>query len=79
MTSQAYSAPTSGWKVTSQTQGSAVGDDGRVVEGMMVGFSTGRGVAATVFVPWTRYNVQNVSDLINARAATLDAVHTLNG
>jgi len=69
----------SGWKVTNQTPATALGADAKAQTGMRVYFQTGKGVSADIFVPWAEYNPERVRELVAARVATIDAVHSLSG
>lgn len=78
MTAQNPSIPSSGWEVTSQTEGTQIGPAGTIVEGVVVAFRTGHGVVGTVFVANAQYSVSQVTALVAARAAALDAVTGLS-
>jgi hypothetical protein len=69
----------SGWKVTNQTPATALGPDAKAQTGMRVYFTTGKGVSADVFVPWADYTPDKVRELVAARVALIDSVHTLAG
>lgn len=69
----------SGWKVTNQAPATALGADGRAQTGMRVYFQTGKGIVADVFVPWADYNPDRVRELVLARVALIDGVHSLSG
>jgi len=79
MSSPNYPVPGTGWRVISQTPGSEVGADGRVADGMVVGFTTARGLTGSVFVPWAGYGPAAVTEAVGMRASLLDSVHGLTG
>jgi hypothetical protein len=72
-------APSTGWSVEYQQETVDLGPDGRAVQGVKVGFVTGKGVHASVFLSKARYTPDNVRAAIAAAAAQIDAVHTLTG
>jgi len=75
---QATPAPGSSWRVTGQQQTMRIGPTGDATHGVEVMFSTGHGVAGSVFVPDSVYaDPQQVREAVAARAAQLDAVSTM--
>lgn len=50
---------------------------GRPVQGFDIEFTTPSGTRASVFVPSTRYNPENVKAEIMAKAAQVEAVHQI--
>lgn len=66
------------WKVTGQTEYTQVQQTGPPVAGVKVMFQTGQGHTGTVFVPYSRYNTQNVAAAVSAAAAQMDAVGQLS-
>jgi hypothetical protein len=72
-------APITGWTIEYQQPMTGLGPDGRAVEGMKVGFVTGAGVHAYVFIPGAQYSAVNVRAAIAAKAAEIDTVHKLTG
>lgn len=75
----APNAPITGWHVEYQQETVDLGPDGRAVQGVKVGFVTGKGVHGSVFIAKTRYNPDNVKAAIAAAAVQIDTVHTLTG
>lgn len=65
------------WKVTAQQETSEIDANGQLVPVISVGFVTGRGVAGTVTIPKSQYNVDTVRDAIMERAQTLDSIAQL--
>jgi len=72
-------APVSGWSVESQQETVAQDEHGRAVEGVRIAFITGKGQRGSVFVPRTRYNVENVRAALAGAAHQLDTVLDLKG
>lgn len=72
-------APVTGWEVEYQQETVDLGPDGRAVQGIKIGFVTGKGVHASVFVSKANYSPDNVRSAIAAAAAQIDTVHTLKG
>lgn len=72
-------APTTGWHVESQVETMGLDPSGKAVEGVKVGFQTGKGVHASVFIPKDRYTPDNVRAAIAASAAAIDQVHSFSG
>jgi hypothetical protein len=68
-----------GWSVSSQQETFGVDEQGRAVEGVKIYFTTKGGHAGSVFVPKTRYNVDNAKAAIMDAAAILDSVGQLKG
>lgn len=74
-------APTahSGWKITGQTQKQWLPAGGQqFITGVEVSFVTTDGNAGTVQVPYAQYTPDQVSALVSARAAQLDAITALS-
>lgn len=69
--------PSSGWRVTAQTETSDIGPDGRITSGYRVSFTTNNGHSGSVFAPMTSYSVEKVRAQIEGAAARLDAVGSL--
>jgi len=67
------------WTVQYQQETVDLGPDGRAVQGVKVGFVTGKGVHGSVFIPKARYNVDTVKAAIGEAVAKLDAIHGLTG
>lgn len=67
------------WEVGSQLEKPGQDASGNFVPGMEVHFTTGNGVAGSVWVPLTQYNAGTVRDLIAARVAAIESVSKLNG
>lgn len=65
------------WTVDSQTERTRATPANTVEEGYDVAFHTGRGHSGTVFVPRSRYTVENVAAAVQERANLLDAVGSL--
>lgn len=66
------------WTVTGQvTDQVRVTDAGQTIEGAQVYFTTGEGQTGSVFVPDTQYTEAKVRQMIEHRAAQLDAVFNL--
>lgn len=72
-------APATGWEVEYQQETVDLGPDGRAIQGVKVGFVTGLGVHASVFVPKTTYSPDAVKAAIAAAAYQIDTVHKLTG
>lgn len=78
MANSAPPPPGAKWVVNAQTPTvSAVGQS--VMQGWNIDFTTAAGHQGRVFVPVTQYNPDNVRALVNAQAATLDAVGAMTG
>lgn len=73
------SAPLTGWKVTDQVQTTEADPRGGAARGYRIHFTTGKGVASSVFVSEARYNASNVRAAVAAQAAVIDEVHGLQG
>jgi hypothetical protein len=73
------SAPATGWEITDQVQATDVDAKGVPARGMRVYFRTGKGVTSNVFVPDSRYSVENVQAAVASKAAEIDQVHGLQG
>lgn len=71
--------PTQGWKVTTQVERTQVGQQGQLVMGVTVGFTTDSGLQGTVFVPETQYNAGTIRQLISQKVAAMSAVAGLTG
>jgi len=71
-------ASNSGWKITGQVPTTEVINE-KPVKGMRVVFSTGRGVAGEVFIPWAEYGPERARELVSAAVSKIDAVHSLSG
>lgn len=72
-------APTSAWRVTGQQETLRPGPGGQVAEGVVVSFTTAKGVQSSVFIPKAMYSPQNVRAAIAAQAHQLDQVQELKG
>lgn len=68
----------SGWKVTGQQETTRVTPGGDLENGVTVRFTTGHGVAGSVFVPDYAYP-DKVREMVAARVAALDAVSGMSG
>jgi len=73
------SGPVTGWRVIDQVPGTDIGPQGYAVRGVRVYFVTGKGVNGSVFIPENRYTPKNVQATVADLAATIDAVHALQG
>lgn len=71
--------PATGWKVESQEAQLGQDAQGRVAQGMLVRFVTGKGVRSQLFFPAAMYNRDNVRAAIQAAAAEIDHIHGLTG
>lgn len=69
----------SGWSIEYQQETVGLGPDGRAAEGVKVGYTTGKGLHGSVFIPKDRYNPANVAAQVAAAAAQMDEVHGLTG
>lgn len=78
-TQSSPNAPQTGWGIEYQQPSVDLGPDGRAVQGMKVGFVTGKGVHAFVFIPQNMYSVDNVRAALAAAAKQIDDVHSLTG
>lgn len=67
------------WTVEYQQETVDLDSGGRAVQGVKVGFVTGHGVHASVFVPKATYNAHSVRQAILAAVEHIDAVHNLQG
>lgn len=65
------------WTVTGQVETIDLGPAGAYVQGVKVTFRTAAGAIASVFVPDTLLTETHVAELIDAKAATLDAIAAL--
>lgn len=68
-----------GWSVTGQEERVDLNAYGQPVKGMLVRFRTAKGVAGSVFVPLTEYQVDNVRAAVAQAVSAIDAVHQLKG
>ena len=75
----ALNAPQSGWSIEYQQETVELGPDGRAVAGVKIGYVTGLGVHASVFVPKAKYTPENVKAAIADAAYRVDQVHKLTG
>jgi hypothetical protein len=79
MTESASMVPAaSGWHVTGQAEETRVNPGGDLERGMVVRFTTGQGVAGSVFVPDYAYP-DKVAEMVAKRVAALDSVSNLSG
>ncbi len=62
------------YAVTSQQETTDLGPDGRPTLGHRIYFQTARGQTGSVFVPASRYNINNVRAQITPLAQQLDMV-----
>lgn len=67
------------WRVIASQEQQAPGAAGTYTKGRMIFFQLDSGPSGSVFVPATELNTDNVRAAINAAAATLAAVHALEG
>lgn len=67
-----------GWQVGSQIEETRRLPNGQFVKGMTVHFTTGYGVASSVWLPASQYSAENVRSLIAAKVKALDAVSSLS-
>jgi hypothetical protein len=65
------------WQVDSQVERTRATPANTVEEGYDIAFHTGQGHSGTVFVPRSRYTVENVAQLVQEQADRLDAVGSL--
>lgn len=65
------------WQVDSQVERTRATPANTVEEGYDIAFRTAQGHSGTVFVPRSRYNVENVAAAIQEQADKLDAVGSL--
>lgn len=65
------------WTIASQSPRSRVDAGGVVQEGYDVTFTTGDGNTGTVFVPGSRYTVDNVRQAVTELADRLDTIGAL--
>lgn len=72
-------APQTGWTVEFQQETVDLGPDGRAVAGVKIGFVTAAGVHASVFLPKSRYSIDNARAAIADAALQIDTVHKLTG
>jgi len=70
-------APTT-WQVTGQTEYTQVSATGPPVNGVKVFYQTGQGHTGSVFVPYSQYNAQNVTNLVSQAAAQMDTIGSLS-
>lgn len=60
--------------ITTQTETTDVGPDGKLTGGYRVGFQTTKGVNGTVFVPRASFNVEAVMAAVREQAVILDSL-----
>jgi hypothetical protein len=65
------------YEVINQRQTTIIDSGGQLVPVMEVKFRTEKGVVGVVDVPIASYTVDHVRQMIEARSATIDAVHAL--
>lgn len=65
------------WSIDSQVSRTRATATGNVEEGYDIAFTTGEGHHGSVFLPLSRYTVDNVRSAIQAQADLLDAVGRL--
>ena len=70
---------TPAWVITNQAETSDLGPEGTYVAGVKVTFRTRAGVIGSVFLPHTRYNVDEVRAAVSAKAAIADAIANMAG
>lgn len=67
------------WTVSGQRQDIRSDPNGRLVRGIVVSFTTNRGIAGEVFVPQVNYTPDYVGQAINAQVATMHQIADLTG
>lgn len=67
------------WTITNQQDVSDLGPDGMYVPGVRITFRTRAGVTSSVFVPKSNYTVETVRSIVDAQAATADAIAGMVG
>ena len=72
-------APLTGWQIEYQQETVGTGPDGKAAEGIKVGFVMANGVHASVFIPKSRFSVDNARAAVAAAAAQHAAVDKLTG
>ena len=69
--------PEVAWQVTAQQEVTEPGPTGSFEPGVRVSFRTGGGHTGSVFVPASRYSIDQVRAAVAGQAALLDAVGQL--
>jgi hypothetical protein len=67
------------WRVTGQMETNRTGPTGQFVSGVLVSFTTNKGIAGSVFIPDAQYSPDAVKQAIGARVAQLHSVSDLQG
>lgn len=67
------------WTITDQREESRDPGDGIFTEGVVVRFRTAAGSIGSVFVPNRDYTEARVRQLVDQRAAAMDAIATMAG
>ena len=67
------------WRVQSQLPTTVLDGNGNYVPGHRITVALARGTTFTVDVPNTQYNAERVTELINEKAATVEAIDGLTG